>query len=57
VLNVERFGMRHRSAFRLVSHNPIYKVLVISQDGPVSAIWSEGNGKVVYIRRNIDLMS
>lgn len=55
-LEVEKFGMRHRSAFKLVSHDSNYKVLVVSQDGPVSGVWSQGDGMVVHVRRNIDLM-
>jgi hypothetical protein len=39
-LDVESFGMRHRSAVKLVSHHNDACVLVVSQDGPVSAVWT-----------------
>lgn len=40
-LDVEQFGMRHRSAVKLVSRGQQYYALVISQDGPVSAVWPD----------------
>lgn len=54
-LDAEQFGMRHRSAVKLVSQNPSYTVLVISQDGPVSAVWSDDEDEVC-VSKNIDLM-
>jgi hypothetical protein len=55
-LDVEEFGLRHRSAIKLVSRNPKYCVLVVSQDGPTSVIWSEKDG-VVNVRRGANLVN
>jgi len=54
-LNLEQFGMRHRSAVKLVSHETKYRVLVVSQDGPISAVWSEQ--KKVIVRRGVNLVN
>jgi hypothetical protein len=54
-LDIEQFGMRHRAAVKLVSHEPRYRALVISQDGPISAIWSAE--EKVFIRRNLNLVN
>lgn len=40
-LDIEAFGMRHRSAIKLVSQHPSVRVLVASQDGPISAVWAD----------------
>ena len=54
-LDVEQFGMRHRSALKLVSQEPSWRVLVVSQDGPISAVWSEH--ATVIIRRGVNLVN
>ena len=54
-LDIERFGMRHRSAAKLVSQQSDYCVLVISQDGPISTIWSE-DGKI-NVKKNFYLVN
>ncbi|HEV2551374.1 MAG TPA: hypothetical protein VGU20_28955 [Stellaceae bacterium] len=46
-VDVEQFGMRHRSAVNLVSQHRRYHVLVVSQDGPISAIWSKDDRVLV----------
>lgn len=54
-LDIEQFGLRHRSAVKLVSQEPEHQVLVISQDGPISAVWyDEGQ---VLVRKNINLVN
>lgn len=55
-LNVEQFGQRHRSAIKLVSREPNYSALVISQDGPISFIWSERRS-VVMVRKGVNLVN
>lgn len=47
--DVESVGMRHRSALRLCGGEQNLTCFVISHDGPVSAIWREG--ETVYIDR------
>lgn len=54
-LNVEQFGMRHRSAINLVSQEPRYRILVISQDGYISVVWSE-EGRI-FLRKTINLIN
>ncbi len=39
-VNIEQFGMRHRSAIKLVCQQKEYTAIVISKDGPISIIWS-----------------
>lgn len=57
-LDVEMFGMRHRSAVKLVSQHPEVRVLVVSQDGPISAVWSDPAwGPQVLFRKGINLAS
>ncbi|MBI5933085.1 MAG: DNA integrity scanning protein DisA nucleotide-binding domain protein, partial [Chloroflexi bacterium] len=46
-LDSEQFGMRHRSAMRLVSAVPDIAIFVVSQDGGISLIWNE-NGEVCF---------
>jgi hypothetical protein len=55
-LNVEEFGLRHRSAIKLVSQKPEYYVLVISQDGPISVVWSDED-TLVNVRRGANLVN
>lgn len=54
-LNVEHFGMRHRSAVKLVSQYREAVVLVVSQDGPVSGVWGDSEG--IYVRRGLRLVN
>lgn len=54
-LDVEQFGMRHRSAIKLVSQCPDLLILVVSQDGPVSAVWSPTKGHI-HVSKNVDLV-
>ncbi|MDF3063897.1 MAG: hypothetical protein K0S06_4006 [Microvirga sp.] len=54
-IDLEQFGMRHRSAIKLVSHMQDSRALVISQDGPISAVWFEGD-KVV-VRKGVNLVN
>ena len=54
-LDVEQFGMRHRSAVKLVSQKIDLRVLVISQDGPISAIWFEKDR--VLVRKGVNLVN
>ncbi|WP_210189353.1 putative sensor domain DACNV-containing protein [Allosphingosinicella indica] len=53
ICNIEQFGMRHRSAVKLVSRMPSAKAIVISQDGPVSAVWGEDGS--VFVRKGVAL--
>jgi hypothetical protein len=54
-MDIEQFGLRHRSAIKLVSNHEKFSALVISQDGPISVIWSKGG--VVNMRRGVHLMN
>lgn len=54
-LDSEKFGMRHRSAMRLVATAPDLAAFVVSQDGGVSLIFR--HGERVCMRRNIDTTS
>lgn len=51
----EQFGMRHRSAIKLVSRNEQFTALVSSQDGPISAVWKEDDA--VFIKKNINFVN
>lgn len=51
--DVEQFGMRHRSAIKLVSRLPSVCVLAVSQDGPISAVWAEENS--VFVKKGAAL--
>jgi hypothetical protein len=53
LLDVEAFGMRHRSAIKLISHHADCRALVVSQDGPITAVWSEGDR--VFVKRGLEL--
>lgn len=55
-LDVETFGLRHRSAIKLVSRRPNYCVLVISQDGGISFVWSEKSNSVC-VKRGVNLIN
>ena len=52
-LDLEQFGMRHRSAIKLCSNNPDLIVFVISQDGDVSLVWRKGAD--VMVRRGVNI--
>lgn len=54
-LDVEQFGMRHRSAIKLVSQQNDLRVLVVSQDGPISAVWWDK--QQVFVRRGVSLVN
>lgn len=54
-LDVEQFGMRHRSAIKFLTHQREAVVLVVSQDGPISAVW--GDADRVYIRKGVRLVN
>jgi hypothetical protein len=45
--DLEQFGMRHRSAIKLVSRLPETSVLAVSQDGPISAVWAKDGSVIV----------
>jgi hypothetical protein len=53
-LDVEHFGLRHRSAIKLVSRKPAACVLVVSQDGPISVVSSDLPGQV-KVRKGVNL--
>lgn len=50
IVPVHRFGTRHRSAFRLCEVSSDCLVFVFSQDGPVRAVWNDGEGVIVWDR-------
>lgn len=50
-LDVESYGMRHRSAFRLASQCPDVLIFIVSQDGDVNLVFSVKDE--VLFRRNI----
>lgn len=54
-LDVEQFGMRHRSALKLASQLRDAVVLVVSQDGPISGVWADAER--VYLRRGVRLVN
>jgi hypothetical protein len=54
-IDLEQFGMRHRSAIKLISHIQDSRVLVISQDGPISTVWSDGDN--VIVRKGVNLVN
>lgn len=55
LLNPNQFGMRHRSAIKLISQEENWRMLVISQDGPISAIWAKDRN--VLVRRGLKLVN
>lgn len=54
-LDVEQFGMRHRSAVKFASHCRDAVVLVVSQDGPITGVWTDG--ECVNVRRGVRLVN
>ncbi|WP_456744508.1 putative sensor domain DACNV-containing protein [Bradyrhizobium sp. USDA 4354] len=52
-MDVEQFGLRHRSAIKLVSKQPEYTAIVISQDGPTSVVWYDR--KRINVRKGVPL--
>lgn len=54
-LDVEQFGMRHRSAVKFASQCSGAVLLVVSQDGPISGIW--GEAKIVRVRKGVRLVN
>jgi hypothetical protein len=55
-LDVEHFGLRHRSAIKLVSRKTTACVLVVSQDGPISFVSSDLQGQV-KVRKGMNLVN
>jgi len=55
-LDVDQFGQRHRSAIKLVSQQPSCTVIVISQDGPISGVWSNEK-KTVNVRKGASFVN
>ena len=53
ICDIEQFGMRHRSAIKFCSNMPESCALVVSQDGPISGVWSI-DGKTL-IKKNVAL--
>jgi hypothetical protein len=51
--DVEQFGMRHRSAVKLASKEEGVLVMAVSQDGPISAFWKEGDR--VLVKRGVSM--
>jgi hypothetical protein len=49
---VNRYGTRHRSAFRLCEESTDCIVFVFSQDGPVRSVFNDGSRVVVWDRAN-----
>ena len=54
-LDVEQFGMRHRSAIKLVSQISEARSIVISQDGPISVVWREQER--LYVKKGVSLVN
>jgi hypothetical protein len=52
-MDIEQFGLRHRSAVKLISRQTKYTAIVVSQDGPISVIWS--NKGRVNVRKGVQL--
>lgn len=52
-LDSEQFGMRHRSAVRLVAATESTAAFIVSQDGTASCCWKK-DGKV-YLKRGVNL--
>lgn len=50
LLDIEEFGMRHRSAIKLCSNTKQAFVFVISQDGDISLVWGKNNTVMVKKR-------
>jgi hypothetical protein len=54
-LDVEQFGMRHRSAVKFVSQHEGAVAIIVSQDGPVSIVWSESGN--VFVRHGVRIVN
>jgi hypothetical protein len=54
-LEIEESGMRHRSAIKLVSQLREAVALVVSQDGPISGVWSDDG--TVFVRAGVRLVN
>lgn len=54
-LDLEQFGMRHRSAIKLVSQITDACVLVVSQDGPITSVSSKD--QKVCVRKSVNLVN
>jgi hypothetical protein len=55
VCDIEQFGMRHRSAVKLVSRAAGSLILAVSQDGPISAVWRDPQG--VLVKKGVSLVN
>lgn len=53
-MDIEQFGLRHRSALKLVSRQGRYTAIVISQDGPISVVWMNRGGRKRKERRLLE---
>lgn len=51
--NIEQFGMRHRSAVKLASQTASYRVIAVSQDGPVSGVYKKA--EQVFVEKGITM--
>lgn len=51
--DIEQFGMRHRSALKLVSQKNDCIALVVSQDGPISGVWNKSGD--VILKKGVTL--
>jgi hypothetical protein len=54
-LVIDEFGMRHRSAVKLASQAPSCRILVVSQDGPITGVWSDH--RKVFVKRGAHLIN
>ncbi|MEQ8837210.1 MAG: hypothetical protein RID07_10445 [Lacipirellulaceae bacterium] len=54
-LDPQVFGLRHRSAIKLISRKPNYQVLVVSQDGPITAVWAKNDE--IFVKKGINLVN
>lgn len=52
-MDVEQFGLRHRSAIKLISKHPDYTAIAVSQDGPISVVWSKDGD--INVRKGVSL--
>lgn len=52
-MDIEQFGLRHRSAVKLISRQTEYTAIVVSQDGPISVVWSKD--QCVNVRKGVQL--
>lgn len=54
-LDPQIFGLRHRSAIKLISRMPRYKVFVVSQDGPITAVWAKSDN--IFVKKGVNLVN